>query len=180
MGVVCWSQPAAFEVAPDGLGQIQVRGIEWQGKQVQVALLSHHLSLPHDSGRVDAGIVEYQNRWATGVQGQVVELFDDEGRGNGGRGRGPVPLIAAAKQAPAVEANPFFSRYEHVFTGKLSAVGHVARTAHVGLVAVQESQVTGLRQGFEFTQLLVPSRVHGIGSGPSAGGGCACSGHQGF
>ena len=154
-GIVLWSQPAAFEVAPDGLGQVQVRAIRRQEKQVRVALLPHGPPLLHDGRRVDAGIVEYEHRWAAGVQGEAVELFDDEGRRDSGRGRGPMALIVAAKQAPAVEAKPFFSRYEHVFIGKLPAVGHVARAAHVGLVAVQERQVTGLRQGFKFGQLRV-------------------------
>ena len=93
---------------------------------------------------MDAGIVKHEHHWATGVQGEVVELFDDEGRGDGGSGRGPLALVVAAKQAPAVEAKPFFSRNEHLFTGKLPALGHVARAAHVGLVAVEQGQVTGL------------------------------------
>ena len=41
LGVVFWSQPAVFEVAPDGPGQIQVRGIGRQEK-----LLHHSTNSP--------------------------------------------------------------------------------------------------------------------------------------
>ena len=70
-------------MTPDGLGQVQVRGIGQQEKQVRVARLLHGPSLLHNDRLMDAGIVWHEYRQATGIPGEVVKLFGDEGRSDG-------------------------------------------------------------------------------------------------
>ena len=136
-----------------------MRRIRRQEKQVQVARFPHGPLLLYEGRRVNAGVIEHHHGRARELPRQVVQLFHDEGGGDAIRRRGPVALVVAAKQPPAVEAKPFVGRHEHVFAGKLPAVGHVARAAHVGFVAVQKRQLAGAAEAFEFAQLIVLGRV---------------------
>ena len=163
-GVVLWLKPAPFQMPPDGFGDVELGRIRRQKKQVQATGFPHCLPLLHAGRRMNTGVIEHHHGWSTGVPGQAVKLFHDDGGGDAARSRGPVALVVAAKKPPAVEAKPLLGRHEYVFAGELPAIGHVALAQHMGLVAVEQPQVASAAAAFEFAQPLVLGGVaYGVG-----------------
>lgn len=75
-------------------------------------------------GRVDTGIIQNNDGWASDLPGKGFQLFGHKRGRDVVAGGGPAALVIATEKALAVKAKASLGGNKYVFARKLPAVGH--------------------------------------------------------
>ncbi len=150
--VILYHQPFGLELAPQGLGQVQLRRVRWQIKQVKASFLPVVTSFLYLFTGMNSSTIQHQTSGFGNLKGEPLQVLDDESRINGVSSGGPVALIGAADEAKAVQARSFACGDEDVFAGKLPPVRHIPFLTHMAFITVEKVNEPALGKLFKFGQ----------------------------
>jgi hypothetical protein len=146
-----------------GLYWGQVRRICRQKPDKQPALLPDVTSV-FDGFRMNRRIVQNHDRQAAHRQRKRVQTLTDPGCRDPALGAVCLALVLPRQQGKAVNAAAPLARHGDLLIGKLPAVRDAGQQRHTALVAVQQINVSLLRQGFKLGQgFALEGRDIGIG-----------------
>ena len=153
--IVLRTYPLAFQHAPQGLRDVEMRRIRREIEEEKPSVFPDGSHLVHDAAAVDAGVVKHDDGVPfPGSKGQPVEEVRQFLGGNAApRGEAHVAVVPG-RHAEYVEACYLLGRDVDILAPELPAVGHVALGADMALVGIEEVYQAVFRLPFKFLQLL--------------------------
>lgn len=153
------SEPFALEDSPERLGDIQMRAVRWEEKEIQSTFLPYRTEFPHELASMDACIVKDNKSVFTDSERKSVNKI---GNLVGGHvlscGESFIPIVAV-NHAENVESQTSFRWDIDILTAELPSVWHISLSADVAFIPVIKVDETVFSLLYEFLQLLGLIRI---------------------
>ena len=153
------SEPFALEYSPERLGDVQMRTIWREEKEIQSPLLPYRTKFLDEPASVNARIVKDDKRVLADTERKPVkEVCDFVGGHIPGSGESFIPVVAAYN-AENIESQTSFGRDIDILTAELPSVWHISLGADVAFISIIEVDETAFFLLHEFLQLLGLIRI---------------------
>ena len=153
------SEPFALEDSPERLGDIQMRAVRREEKEIQSTFLPYRTEFPHELASMDACIVKDNKSVFTDSERKSVNKI---GNLVGGHvlscGESFIPIVAV-NHAENVESQTSFRWDIDILTAELPSVWHISLSADVAFIPVIKVDETVFSLLYEFLQLLGLIRI---------------------
>ena len=153
------SEPFALEDSPERLGDIQMRAVRREEKEIQSTFLPYRTEFPHELASMDACIVKDNKSVFTDSERKSVNKI---GNLVGGHvlscGESFIPIVAV-NHAENVESQTSFRWDIDILTAELPSVWHISLSADVAFISIIKVDETVFSLLYEFLQLLGLIRI---------------------
>ena len=153
------SEPFALEDSPERLGDIQMRAVRREEKEIQSTFLPYRTEFPHELASMDACIVKDNKSVFTDSERKSVNKI---GNLVGGHvlscGESFIPIVAV-NHAENVESQTSFRWDIDILTAELPSVWHISFGADVAFISIINVDETVFFLLYEFLQLLGLIRI---------------------
>ena len=151
--IVLWPDPFAFQHSPQGLCDIQVRGVWRQEENVKSPVFPYRSELPNPSVAMYGGIVQHDECLLAYSEGEVIEESDDLAGRHPLRCSESLIPVASGNHTEDVEPCNSLGRNVHVLSFKLPSVGDVPFGTGMALVTIKEINAPFFGLALKFLQL---------------------------
>ena len=153
--IVLRADPLAFQHAPQGFCNVEMRRVRWKIKEEKAPTFPYRPHLLHDAAAVDAGIVKHDDGVPfSGQEGQPVKEVRQLVGGYAATRREALVSVVTGCHAEYVEAGYLLGWDVDVLSAELPSVRHIAFGADMALVGVEEVYPSFGCLLFKFLQLL--------------------------
>lgn len=153
------SEPFALEDSPERLGDIQMRTVRWEEKEIQSTFLPYRTEFPHELASVDACIVKDNKSVLADTERKSVNKVGNLVCGHVLSCGESIISIVAVYHAENIESQISFGRDIDILTAELPSVWHISLGADVAFISIIKVDETVLFLLYEFLQLLGLVRI---------------------
>lgn len=147
-------KPFLLEFSPKRLGDIQMRRVWRQEKQIQSSLLPVRNSFPHSLRFVYSGIIQYKKRRLFYFKREFIRKINDKFRVNVFPCNAVPTFTVSVYKAKTIKFVGLFTKKTNIFLRELPAVGDVSLAAYVRFISVVKVYFTLATQALKFAELF--------------------------
>ena len=147
-------KPFLLEFSPKRLGDIQMRRVWRQEKQIQSSLLPVRNSFPHSLRFVYSGIIQYKKRRLFYFKREFIRKINDKFRVNVFPCNAVPTFTVSVYKAKTIKFVGLFTKKTNIFLRELPAVGDVSLAACVRFISVVKVYFTLATQALKFAELF--------------------------
>ena len=152
--IIRWVKPFLFEFSPKSFGDIQMRRVWRQEKQIQLSFLPIRNSFLHCFGFVYPGIIQYKKCRFFYFKRKFIQKINNKFRINVFL-RDVVPAFTlSAYESETVELVGLFAEKANILSWKLPAVRNVSLAAHVRFIAIVKRYLALTAQALKFIEFF--------------------------
>ena len=153
------SEPFALEDSPERLGDIQMRTVRWEEKEIQSTFLPYRTEFSHELASVDARIVKDNESVLADTERKSVKKVGNPVSGHIlSCGESFIPIVAVY-HAENIESQTSFRWNIDILTAELPSVWHISLSADVAFISIIKVDETVFLLLYEFLQLLGLIRI---------------------
>jgi len=153
------SEPFALEDSPERLGDIQMRTVGREEKEIQTSLLPYGTKFLDEPASVNACIVKDDKRVLSDTERKPVKEVCDFVGGHILGSRESFISVIAVYHAENIESQTSFGRDINFLTAELPSVWHISLGADVAFISIIKVDETVFSLLYEFLQLLCLIRI---------------------
>ena len=154
INIMAWLNPFCFEYSPQGFGNVQMRRVWREEKDIKATLSPFLKQLLHSTSGMDACIVKNDTGWPCNGYGEVVDELGHILRLYTITACEPVVNIVPVNHSEDVEPCGFHGRHKDILSGKLPAVWYISLCTHMAFISEEKVNKPLITQTFKFLQLL--------------------------
>ena len=152
--VVLWPDPFAFQHSPQGLRDIQMRGIWWQEENVKSPVFPYQSESLNGFVAMYGGIVQHDECLLAYSEGEIIEEGDNLVGRHSLCGRESFIPVASGNHTEDIEPCYSLGRNVHALSFKLPSVGNIPLGTSMALIAIIEFYAAFFGLALKFLQLL--------------------------
>lgn len=151
--VITRLKPFSFEYAPKNFGNVKMRRIRWQEKEVKSSLFPDGSQCLKLLSSMNRSIVKHEEGLPLNAERKVVQVSNHlVGIDTFFCGK-PASTTVAVNHGEAIESGTTLGRYENIFFGKFPSVGHICLFTEMGFISVKKINRAVMPQLFKLLQL---------------------------
>ena len=147
-------EPFLFQLSPKRFGNIQVRRIRRQKKQIQPSFLPINYPFLDCFGFMYSCIIQNYKCCFTYFKRKLFQTFQNKFRVNIFRSHLPQALILSADKAQTINLIGFFRQNTNLFIRELPTVRNITLAAYMGFISVIKVYCSAKAQFFKFFELF--------------------------